>query len=102
MDYKQKLGYMVLGTVITLMVMAVSRFFPPLHAQRHSEYIVCKGISIVDDNGKKAIHLTAGKNRNHIIVYDKEGKRAVGLQTSGEGNGVVVFDKAGDIKWETP
>ena len=101
MDYKQKLGYMVLGAAMILVGMAVSVFSPSLDAQRHGEYIVCRGLTVVDGKGNKAIHLTASKNRNHIIVYDKEGKKAVGLHTDGTGNGVVC-DKMGDIKWEAP
>ena len=102
MNYKQKLGYIVLGAAMTLVGMVVSVFSPSLNAQRHSEYIVCKGLTVVDGKGNKAIRLMVGENRNYIIVYDKTGKKAVGLHTDGTGNGVVVFDKMGDIKWETP
>ena len=102
MNYKQKLGYMVLGAAMTLVGMAVSVFSPSLNAQRHSEYIVCKGLTVVDNKGNDAIRLTVGERRNLIVVYDKTGKKAVGLHTDGTGNGVVVFDKMGDIKWETP
>ena len=102
MDYKQKLGYMVLGAAMILVGVAVSVFSPSLDAQRHSEYIVCKGLTVVDNKGNKAIRLMVGKNRNYIIVYDKTGKKAIGLHTDGTGNGVVVFDKMGDIKWENP
>ena len=102
MNCKQKLGYMVLGAAMTLVGMAVSVFSPSLNAQRHSEYIVCKGLTVVDNEGNKAICLMVGENRNYIIVYDKTGKKAVGLHTDGTGNDVVVFDKMGDIKWETP
>ena len=101
MNYKQKLGYMVLGAAMTLVGVAVSVFSPSLNAH-DSEYIVCKGLTVVDGKGNKAIHLTVGENRNYVIIYDKTGKKAVGLHTDGTGNGVVVFDKAGDIKWETP
>lgn len=102
MNYKQKLGYIVLGAAMTLVGMVVSVFSPSLNAQRHTEYIMCKGLTVVDGKRNKAIRLMVGENRNYIIVYDKTGKKAVGLHTDGTGNGVVVFDKMGDIKWETP
>ena len=101
MNYKQKLGYMVLGAMMTLVGVAVSVFSPSLNAH-DSEYIVCKGLTVVDNNGNDAIRLTVGEKRNLIVVYDKTGKRAIGLHTDGTGNGVVVFDRIGDIKWETP
>ena len=103
MNDKQKLGYMVLGAAMTLVGMVASAVFSPsLDAHRGSEYIVCKGLTVVDGKGNDAIRLTIGKKRNLIIVYDKGGKRAIGLHTDGAGNGVVVFDKMGDIKWEAP
>ena len=102
MNYKQKLGYMVLGAAMTLVGVAVSVFSPSLDAQRHSEYIVCKGLTVVDHKGNDAIRLIVGERRNFIVVYDKTGKKAIGLHTDGTGNGVVVFDKMGDIKWENP
>ena len=102
MDYKQKLGYMVLGAAMVLVGMAVSVFSPSLDAQRRGEYIVCRELTVVDGKGNKAMRLMVGGNRNYIIVYDKTAKKAVGLHTTGTGNGVVVFDKMGDIKWETP
>ena len=103
MDYKQKLGYMVLGAAMTLVGMVASAVLSPsLNAHRDSEYIVCKGLTVVDGKGNDAIRLTVSKNRNYIVVFDKTGNRAIGLHTDGAGNGVVVFDKMGDIKWEAP
>ena len=101
MNYKQKLGYMVLGAAMTLVGVAVSVFSPSLNAH-DSEYIVCKGLTVVDHKGNDAIRLIVGERRNFIVVYDKTGKKAVGLHTDGTGNGVVVFDQMGDIKWENP
>ena len=83
MNYKQKLGYMVLGAVVTLLGVAVSAFSPSLDAQRRGGYIVSIGLAVVDGKGNKAIRLTVVESRNYIIVYDKTGKKAVGLHTSG-------------------
>ena len=102
MNYKQKLGYMVLGAVIMLVGMGAAFVLSPPLSAHDTEYIVCKGLTVVDGKRNKAIRLMVGENRNYIIVYDKTGKKAVGLHTDGTGNGVVVFDKMGDIKWETP
>ena len=102
MDYKQKLGYMALGAVIMLVGMGSAFVFSPPLSAHDSEYIVCKGLTVVDNKGNDAIRLTVGERRNFIVVYDKTGKKAVGLHTDGTGNGVVVFDKMGDIKWENP
>ena len=66
MNYKQKLGYMVLGAAMTLVGMAVSVFSPSLNAQRHSEYIVCKGLTVVDNKGNDAIRLTVGERSESI------------------------------------
>ena len=102
MDYKQKLGYMVLGAAMTLVGVAVSVFSPSLNAQRHSEYIVCKGLTVVDNKGNDAIRLIVGERRNLIVVYDKTGKRAIGLHTGETGNGIIIFDRAANVKWKTP
>ena len=57
MNYKQKLGYMVLGAAMTLVGVAVSVFSPSSNAH-DSEYIVCKGLTVVDNKGNDAIRLT--------------------------------------------
>jgi hypothetical protein len=86
MSDKQKLGYMVLGAAMTLVGMVASAVLSPsLNAQRDSEYIVCKGLTVVDAKGNDAIRLTVGKKRNLIVVYDKGGKRAIGLHTGETG-----------------
>lgn len=96
MNYKQKLGYMVLGAAMPLVGMAVSIFFPSLNAQKRGEYIVYAGLTVVDGKGNDAIRFTVGENRNLIVVYDKKGKRAIGLHTGETGTGIIVFDKAGN------
>ena len=102
MNYKQKLGYMVLGAIVTLLRVAVSTFSPSLNTQRRGGHIVSTGLAVVDGKGNKAIRLTVVESRNYIIVYDKTGKKVVGVHPDGAGHGVVGFDKMGDIKWEAP
>ena len=94
MNDKQKLGYIVLGAAMTLVGVAVSVFSPSLNAQRGSEYIVCKGLVVVDNKGNDAIRLTVGEKRNLIVVYDKTGKRAIGLHTDETVTGIIIFDRA--------
>lgn len=96
MNYKQKLGYMVLGAVMTLVGVVVSVFSPSLNAH-DSEYIVCKGLTVVDNKGNDAIRLTVSERRNLIVVYDKTGKRAIGLHTGETGTGLIIETRGNEI-----
>ena len=97
MNYKQKLGYTVLGAAMTLVGMAVSTFSPSLNAQRHTEHIVCKGLTVVDNKGNDAIRLIVGETGTGIIIFDRAGEAAIRLGfDETRGNEIILSDKVGN------
>ena len=65
---------MGLGAVIMLIGLAVGAIVsPPLVAQRNGVFdkITCRGLQVVDENGKQAIVLTSAESRNAVTVLDK-------------------------------
>ena len=87
MNYKQKLGYMVLGAVIMLIGMSVDSILsPPLIAQRSGgiDEIVCSKLTIVDKYGRPAIVLDiTEESGNAIKIFNFEGKHGVHLSAGG-------------------
>ena len=96
MNYKQKLGYIVLGAAMTLVGVAVSVLSPSLSAQRHGEYIVCTGLTVVDGKGNDTIRLTVGETGTGIIIFDRTGEVAIGLGVDERGNEILLSNKAGN------
>ena len=99
MNYKQKLGYTALGAVIMLVGMvAGSIFSPPLVAQRGEVFgeIVCKKLTVVDDEGNKAIDLSTHESGNSVVIYDKAGSPDISLDVGTDNNLVIIRNKAGN------
>ncbi len=97
MNYKQKLGYIVLGAAMTLVGVAVSALSPSLSAQKRGEYIVCTGLTVVDGKGNDTIRLTVGETGIGIIIFDRTGEVAIGLGVNEiRGNEILLSDKAGN------
>ena len=91
---------MGLGAVIMLIGLAVGAIVsPPLVAQRNGVFdtITCRGLDVVDENGKKAIFLVSGEGVNGVAVFDKQGKIAIGLTSGKKANTVHISDKQGEV-----
>ena len=89
---------MFLGAVIMLIGLAVGTIVsPPLGAQRNGVFdeILCKRLTVVDEDGNKAIILGSIEGLNVVIVLDKQGEKAITLESFESGNSVVVLNKQG-------
>ena len=104
MNYKQKLGYTVLGAVIMLVGLGLGTIVsPPLIAQRNGVFdeIECSKLTVVDKSGERAIDLSTNPLGRSITVYDTSGKPAVDLTAHGAaygmtiGNTVTLYDREG-------
>lgn len=99
MNCKQKLGYMALGAGIMAIGITIGQFATPnIAAQSNGVFdkIVCRELTVVDDEGKVAVDLFADEQRNGVRVFDKIENLAIGLGSSKEiGNSLVVLDKKG-------
>ena len=86
MNYKQKLGYTVLGAVIMLIGMSVNSILsPPLVAQRNGVFdeIECYGLTVMNRNGEPAVILGSGsEGENGIILYNETGTPAASLHSA--------------------
>ena len=72
MNYRQKLGYILLGAVIMLTGMTIDSIVaPPLIAQHNGTFdtIVCKSLTILDNNGQPAIDLVTDPERNAVAIH---------------------------------
>ena len=99
MNYKQKLGYTVLGAVIMLIGMSVNSILsPPLNAQRNGVFdeIHCNRITVFDEYDRPAIILSPiGKHGNGIILADKAGKNAATLHTKEGTTALTIYNPTG-------
>ena len=99
MNYKQKLGYTVLGAVIMLIGLGLGAIVsPPLIAQRNGVFdeIECSKLTVVDRSGERAIDLSTNLLGNTITVYDREGNQRVGLLVDDESSIVYLKNKLGN------
>lgn len=92
MNYKQKLGYTLLGAGIMLIGLAVGAIVsPPLVAQRNGVFdeIQCRKIEVVDKHNETAIRLTGLDSSNNIQIYDKHGNLEISLGA----NAISIFNE---------
>ena len=98
MNYRQKLGYIALGTVIMLAGMTVDSILaPPSVAERDGVFdeIECNGITLVNGSGQSRMRLSAADDGGAIAIYDRTGRPAVVLYAYPEGNGLRIYSKPG-------
>ena len=92
MNYKQKLGYTLLGAAVMAVGIIIGQLSTPnIEAQSNGVFdeIVCKKITVVDADGTPGILLESSKeDGNRIIINHLSGERAVGL---GAGKDVVFL-----------
>ena len=96
MNQKQKLGYMVLGAGIMAVGITIGQFITPnIEAQSNGVFdeIVCKKLSVVDEEGNKAIDLSTDEGARSIMIYDKEGIPEIILDAGSLGTTVTIHNK---------
>lgn len=75
MNYKQKLGYTVLGAVIMAVGIAIGQFSTPnIEAQSNGVFddIRCYGLTVMNKHGDPAIVLgSSSRDENAIILYNQ-------------------------------
>ena len=87
MNYRQKIGYIVLGSLLTLTAMGIGALLaPPLTAQHNGvfEHIECKSLTVVDPRGRDAImleYLPTIKSPT-IRIDNPDGTQGIVLATS--------------------
>ena len=99
MNYKQKLGYTLLGAGVMALGIIIGQWgTPDIEAQSNGVFdtITCRELEVVDAEGKKAIVLTSLQSANYVFVYDKQENIAIRLVSSQGGNSVDVRDKQGE------
>ena len=107
MNLKQKLTYMLIGSLFTLagyFLATLANNQPPnAHAQDNAtkvfEKIVCKEIEVVNNTGKKLLRMgEAAGGSGFIIVYNKEEIRVVGMDgIDNEGGTIAIANKRGKM-----
>ena len=79
MNFKQKLGYMLIGCLFTIAgYILASLGGDTTHAQQNEQVIdkiVCRELEILDKKGTKRIRLSLGNNEDtaYVTLYDKDG-----------------------------
>lgn len=99
MNYKQKLGYMLLGAGIMALGITIGQLGTPnIEAQRNGVFdeIECSKLTVVNKSGERAIDLSTNLLGNTITVYDREGNQRVGLLVDDESSIVYLKNKLGN------
>ena len=98
MNYKQKLGYMGLGAGILAIGIIIGQVVTPnIEAQNNGVFdrISCRGLEVLDTEGKAVIVLAAHDVGNAILVNGVHDKPAIALMADKKG-GVGVSVHAGE------
>ena len=97
MNYKQKLRYSVLGSVLTLVGMGLGAFLPtPLIAQdsRIFKRIICSEFFIVDNEGRPGVLMTTTPRGSSFIsmknAASDESETSIDLTASALGGGYIA------------
>ena len=91
MNYKQKLGYTLLGAAVMAVGIIIGQLSTPnIEAQSNGVFdkIVCKKITVVDADGNPGILLESSKDGYGITINHKQGKEAISLIAA---SGVAVI-----------
>lgn len=103
MTYKQKLGYVILGSVLTLIGVGAGMIIKPLTAQNtppkyaHFDNITCKRLDVFDDDRNVGISISAEllpaiylSNGGVISLEGKNGKTSVDITCVGRNASVTL------------
>ena len=99
MNYKQKLGYTLLGAGIMALGITIGQFITPnIEAQSNGVFnkIVCREIEVLDEDGNKAIGLRSNDKATSVSIYDRRGNIAAVLGTEEDGTRLTFWDKFGE------
>ena len=100
MYFKQKLAYMALGCLFTIIgYILASLSGNPVNAQSQRDKseptiideIVCRHLWVVNDDGKRAVSIGAGSDGGYIIVYHANSRPAVSIGTFSNGGYISVY-----------
>ena len=97
----EKLQYMVIGAVLMAVGIGIGSIFtPPLNAQRINnvfDNITCRSITVVDENGKKAIVLGSKPDINGLTIFDHKGNASIAMSTgiNPDEKAISIFDSEG-------
>ncbi len=106
MNCKQKLVYMLIGSLFTLagyfLATVINTQTPNAHAQEKNnvfDKIVCKELEVVNDTGKKLLRMgETFAGGGFILVYNKEEMAIAGMDSIDNGGGtIVVGTKEGKV-----
>ena len=97
MIHTQKLGYIALGGVLTLVGLAVRLCVSPLTAQRDTfGDITCTGLTVVDKGSKRRVIVVVNELGGFVGVLGKDDRTGVTLFANEEyGGSVAVFGNDG-------
>ena len=95
MNHKQKFGYIVFGSLLTLTAMGIGALLaPPLTAQNNGvfDHIECKSLTVVNQHGAEAIALESEPTLNSpmIRIYNPDGTIGIVLATSDAASTIFV------------
>ena len=97
MNYKQKLGYMVLGAGILALGIIIGQVVTPdIEAQSNGVFdkITCRELQVVDEKGRQTISISSANGTALVTLFDTHsGVPGVMLGSSKEMNYVHVTDK---------
>ncbi|RKU28971.1 hypothetical protein C6497_07185 [Candidatus Poribacteria bacterium] len=103
MNFKQKLGYMFIGSLFTLTgYILASLGGDTTHAQQDEQVIdkiVCRELEVVNKEGKEVVHIRAAVNGGLVNIYNNKEKRIanIGAERHMQGDGMVgVWNKEGN------
>ena len=96
MNYRQKLGYTLLGAVIMLTGMAIDSILaPPSVAQRNGIFdeIRCSSLRIMNKNGHPAMLLAGADDLNFVTIYQPGGdKYALNIVATTNETEMLMYD----------
>lgn len=103
MNFKQKLGYMLIGCLFTIAgYILASLGGNTTHAQQNEQVIdkiVCRELEVVNKTGKPVVHIKTSANGGLVNIYNDKEKRIanIGAERHMQGDGMVgVWNKNGD------
>ena len=97
MNYKQKLGYTILGAVIMSVGLGLGAIVTaPLIAQNNGVFdeVQCTTLMVVDKHGNPAVIIGANEDGNGILLRNQAGKDAIVLHTQNSTNSLPIYDHA--------
>ena len=100
MNYRQKLGYILLGAGIMAVGITIGQFITPnIEAQSNGVFdeIQCRKLTVVDNNGKRAVLLSSENddmlNSNSVKIFDQKGGKSIFLSSHGNVSSISLVNE---------